>query len=105
MSCAPVNTSGPLPAAFAVTRAVWNSPDTTWTATLMPLSAAKSSANARTGSAFKLSVQITRSASARSGAAVDPAAAGEDLAGWFASVAFPHPVSSSIAVAVTAIAP
>jgi hypothetical protein len=61
-SCAPTTTSGPLPAVLAVMKLVCRSAETTWTSTLMPLSAAKSSATARTAFTLRSSVQITRSA-------------------------------------------
>ena len=47
-SCAPTTTSGPLPAALAVTKLVWRSDETACTSTLIPLSAANLSATALT---------------------------------------------------------
>ena len=75
-SCAPTTTSGPLPAEFAVTKFGWRSEEIAWTSTEMPLASPNASATCLTVSILRASVQMTRSASPRSGIAVESDAAG-----------------------------
>ena len=70
-SCAPTTTSGPLPAELAVTKLVWRSVAIAWTSTEMPLASPKESATGLMQSILRASVQMTRSASPRSGTAVE----------------------------------
>ena len=70
-SCAPTTTSGPLPAELAVTKLVWRSVEIACTSTEMPLASPNASATGLTQSILRASVQMTRSASPRSGTAVE----------------------------------
>ncbi len=75
-SCAPTTTSGPLPAELAVTKLGWRSEEIAWTSTEMPLASPNASATCLTASILRASVQMTRSASPRSGIAVESDASG-----------------------------